>query len=276
MTDAGSRPLIGVSAYRQRTRWWSWDRDAALVPGVYLHMVVAAGGWPVVLPPPGPADGRVTTADGDAQAATAALVGAGVDPVLDALDGLVVIGGGDLAARRYGQDPDSHNTGTNDQRDELELQLLAGALGRDLPVLAICRGLQVLNVLRGGDLVQHIPEAVGSASHQPAAGAFGPIAVTTEEGSTVRRLMGERTEVLCSHHQAVGRVGDGLMVTARAADGVIEAVEMPDRAFTVGVQWHPEEAGDVRLFTGLVAAAGAQGRNPSGCAHEGEHVDRDG
>jgi putative glutamine amidotransferase len=276
MTDAGPRPLIGLSAYRQRTRWWSWDRDAALVPGVYLHMVVAAGGWPVLLPPPGAADGRVTTADGDAHAATGALVGAGVGPVLDALDGLVVIGGGDLAARRYGQEPDSRNAGTNDQRDELELQLLAGALDRDLPVLAVCRGLQVLNVLCGGDLVQHLPDAVGSAAHQPAAGAFGPIAVTTEEGSTVWRLLGARTEVLCSHHQAIGRVGDGLVVTARGADGVIEAVEMPDRAFTVGVQWHPEESGDVRLFTGLVVAAGALRRNRTGCAHEGETVDQDG
>jgi putative glutamine amidotransferase len=276
MTDAVPRPLIGLSAYRQQTRWWSWDRDAAVVPGVYLDMVVAAGGWPVLLPPPDAADGRVMTAVGDAHAATAALLGTGVAPVLDALDGLVVIGGGDLASRRYGQEPDSRNAGTNDQRDELELQLLAGALGRDLPVLAVCRGLQVLNVLRGGNLVQHLPETVGSTTHQPAAGAFGPVVVTTEEGSTVRRLLGAQTEVLCSHHQAVGRVGEGLVVTARSEDGVIEAVELPDRAFTVGVQWHPEESGDVRLFAGLVAAAGALRRNRRGGANHGEPVDPDG
>ena len=140
MTDAGPRPLIGLYRLPAADELVVMDRDAALVPGAYLHMVVAAGGWPVVLPPPGAADGQVATADGDAHAATAAVGGPGSGPVLDALDGLVVIGGGDVAARRYGQGPDPRNAGANDQRDELELQLLAGALDRDLPVLAICRG----------------------------------------------------------------------------------------------------------------------------------------
>ncbi len=258
MTGAGPPPLIGLSTYRQRTSWWSWDRDAALVPGPYLEMVVDAGGWPVLLPPLRAVDERADPTDGAGREASAALVGAGVGTVLDLLDGLVVIGGGDLAAWRYGQDPDPRNSGANDQRDELELQLLAGAIEQDLPLLAVCRGLQALNVACGGDLVQHLPDQLGSTAHQPAAGAFGPIAVVTEDGSTVRQLLGARTEVRCSHHQAVGRVGDGLVVTARSDDGVIEALEMHDRRFAVAVQWHPEESGDLRLFAGLVAAAGAR------------------
>jgi putative glutamine amidotransferase len=140
-------------------------------------------------------------------------------------------------------------------RDELELQLLDAALERDLPVLAICRGHQVLNVLLGGTLVQQLPDLLGSTRHQPRAGAFGDVTVVTEPGTIVHRLLGERPVVQCSHHQAVEELGDSLLVSARSDDGVIEAVEVLGRTFAVGVQWHPEECGDVRLFAGLVEAA---------------------
>lgn len=225
--------------YRQDTRWWSWDRDAALVPGVYLDRVVAAGGQPVLIPP------RPDSQPIDASA---------VDAVLAALSGLVLIGGGDLEAARYGREADAHNGGMSGARDEMEFALLEGALARDLPVLAICRGMQLLNVHLGGTLHQHVPDLVGSAAHQPRAGAFGPITVTTEPGSLARALLGETTEVLCSHHQAVDRLGDGLVQTAESSDGIVEAIELTTKPFVLGVQWHPEESGDPRLFDALVAA----------------------
>lgn len=246
MSRPTTRPLIGVTAYRQVTQWWSWDRDAALVPGVYLDMVVAAGGWPVLLPP---------LADGGAEEGDAVAVARVAGRLVDAIDGLVVIGGGDVAAERYGQQADGRNGGVNQFRDELELQLLDTALERDLPLLAICRGHQVLNVLLGGTLVQQLPDLLGSTRHQPAAGAFGEVTVVTEPGTIVHRLLGDRPVVPCSHHQAVEQLGDSLLVSARSDDGVIEAVEVLGRTFAVGVQWHPEEHGDVRLFTGLVDAA---------------------
>ena len=168
MAEPSTRPLIGVTAYRQATRWWSWDRDAAVVPGVYLDMVVAAGGWPVLLPP---------LADGAAEEGDAVAVARMAGTLVDAVDGLVVIGGGDVSADRYGQEPDERNGGANQFRDELELQLLDAALERDLPLLAICRGHQVLNVLLGGSLVQQLPDLLGSTRHQPRAGEFGEVTV---------------------------------------------------------------------------------------------------
>lgn len=234
--------------YRQVTRWWSWDRDAALVPGAYLDLVEAAGGQPVLVPPMGDAT------DGPGQPAGTGMT-ARLDGLLSALDGLVLIGGGDVDAGRYGQDPDPRNGGTSHRRDELELGLLAGALDRDLPVLAVCRGVQLLNVHLGGDLVQQLPDLLGTNNHQPRPGAFGSVAVVTEEGSAVRRLLGARVNVLCSHHQAIGELGRDLVVTARSKDGVIEAVELPGHRFVVGVQWHPEEFADRRLFDALVDAA---------------------
>jgi putative glutamine amidotransferase len=142
----------------------------------------------------------------------------------------------------------------NRRRDESERSLLGAALEADLPVLAICRGMQVLNVHLGGSLVQHIPDITGHSGHQPEAGCFGTTEVRAEAGSVVSKVLGESFTVRCSHHQAVGRVGAGLVVTARASDGLIEAVELPSARFVVGVEWHPEEDGDLRLFAALVGA----------------------
>ena len=237
MSQPGPRPLIGVTTYRQTTSWWAWERDAALVPGLYLDMVVQAGGQPLLIPP-------VAGDDAD--------VAAGVVATVEALDGLVLIGGGDLDAARYGQAPDARAGGTNVDRDRVELGLLAAALERDLPVLAVCRGHQVLNVLLGGDLVQYLPDVVGTTAHQPRAGAFGSVAVRAEPGSVVAGALGDRFEVLCCHHQAIGILGRGLVVTATSDDGVVEAVELPGHRFVVGVQWHPEELRDARLFEAMI------------------------
>jgi putative glutamine amidotransferase len=242
MAPADPCPLVGVSMYRQVTSWWSWERDAALVPGAYIDLVTAAGGRPVLVPPERevPTSGRP-----------------GLGRLVASLDALVLIGGGDMDAGRYGQRPDPRDAGANPARDDLELALLDAALGRDLPVFAICRGMQVLNVRLGGDLVQHLPDLIGTVAHQPRPGAFGEVPVATVEGSEVRRVLGEQFAVLCSHHQAVGTLGAGLVVTARSEDGVVEAVELPGHRFVVGVQWHPEETGDRRLFDALVAATRA-------------------
>ncbi len=243
MPAVGPRPLIGVTMYRQTTSWWAWERDAAVVPGPYLDMVEEAGGEALLLAPRAEGAPR---ADADPER---------YDRVVAALDGLVVIGGGDLDAAAYGATADPRNGGTNANRDHLELSLLRAALDRDLPVLAICRGMQVLNVALGGDLVQQLSDRLDSTRHQPRPGAFGPMTVVTEEGSAVRRLLGERADVLCSHHQALDRLGGGLVVTARSEDGVVEAVELPGHRFVVGVQWHPEESSDRTLFEALVAVA---------------------
>ena len=248
--------IIGVTTYRQATRWGAWDRDAALTPGVYLDMVTAAGGWPILIAPLPISSAEDTPPIGGAAGDDhLAAVESVVPRILDGLDGLVVIGGGDMGAHRYGQVDDPRNGGRNDRRDDLELALVDGALERDLPLLAICRGHQVLDVALGGSLVQHLPDVVGSDDHQPGPGRFATVGVTTEPGTIVHRLLGDRTEVLCSHHQAIDELGEGLMVTARSDEGVIEAVEVLGRTFTVGVQWHPEESGDVRLFAGLIDAA---------------------
>jgi len=248
------RPLIGVSMYRQTTEWWSWKRDAALVPGVYLDVVEESGGQPVLIPPGG-SDVAGTQHGTDLGDQCGRL-----DRLIASLDGLVLIGGGDIDARRYGQHPHPGNSGTSHPRDELELGLLTAALRADLPLLAVCRGMQLLNVGLGGDLVQQLPDLVGSKRHQPRPGAFGRVSVTTEQGSITHRLLGERIEVLCSHHQAIGVLGRDLRVTARSDDGVIEAVELAGHRFVVGVQWHPEESGDPTLFAALVSAAAARSR----------------
>jgi putative glutamine amidotransferase len=249
--------------YRQITSWWSWERDAALVPGPYLDVVEAAGGLPLLIPPLGEPD---TVPDGPAPPP---LTGEDFDRMVGVLDGLVLIGGGDVDAARYGQVADARSGGTSRRRDGTELGLLTAALARDIPVLAVCRGIQVLNVALGGDLVQQLPDVVGTTAHQPRPGAFGRIEVAAVDGSAVHRLLGPRFEVLCSHHQALGTLGRGVVVTATSADGVVEAAELPDRRFVVGVQWHPEETGDTRLFEALVAEAlevagpGCAGPGPS-------------
>jgi gamma-glutamyl-gamma-aminobutyrate hydrolase PuuD len=253
MSRPGPPPLIGITTYRQTTAWWAWQRDAALVPGTYLDLVVAAGGQPVLIPPGGGTrEGGLTDRGGEEGDDDPS---AGPASLLALLDGLLLIGGGDVASGRYGQPEDPRNGGTNERRDALELGLAAEALRLDLPLLAICRGHQLLNVLLGGDLVQHLPDVLGTEDHQPRPGGFSPISVATEPGTTVCAMVGERLDVLCSHHQAVGTLGRGVVVAARSADGVVEAVELPAHRFAVGLQWHPEESGDVRPFRALVDAA---------------------
>ena len=175
-----------------------------------------------------------------------------IEETLDALDGLILSGGNDLEPEEYGADAHPATVGTNPERDRGERALLTAALERDLPVLAICRGFQVLNVTRGGDIVQHLPDLVGHEEHREVKGEFSEHAVRVDPSSRIPDVHGP---VKSHHHQALGRIGDGLREVAWAEDGTVEGLEDPSKPFVVGVLWHPEAGEDLRLFEQLVEAA---------------------
>jgi len=228
-----ARPVIGITTYVTPAKWSYWDTEAALIPADYVYAVERAGGRALLVPP---------SEDG-------------VEETLQALDGLLFSGGSDLDPGLYDQQPHDETFGIHEGRDRAELALLEAALERDMPVLAICRGSQVLNVARGGDLVQHLPEVVGDERHKHTPGTFADHDVTLEDGTRLGSLLGDRAPVKSHHHQGIGRIGTGLRVAALAEDGTVEAVEDPDRRFAVGVLWHPEAGEDARLFEELVREA---------------------
>jgi putative glutamine amidotransferase len=239
MTSASTvRPVIGLTTYKQRAQTGVWDVTAAFLPAVYFEAVQRAGGIPVLLPPQ-PADAEA------------------VSRVLDGVDGLIVTGGADVDPARYGQDAAPETDKPHLERDAWEDALLTAAIERELPFLGICRGMQVLNVNRGGSLHQHVPDVVGDDRFRIGNGQFATNEVVTEPGSELDALVGAKLPVKSYHHQAVDAVGEGLRVTARTGDGIVQAVELDGVPFGVAVQWHPEEdaAEDVRLFAGLVDAA---------------------
>jgi putative glutamine amidotransferase len=229
-----ARPVIGITAYAEPSvRWGVWDVPAAVIPMAYVRMVEAAGGRALLVPPSEEA----------------------IDETLDALDGVLFSGGSDIDPSEYGHELHPETNGTRPERDRGELALLRAALERDMPVLAVCRGSQVLNVARGGDLVQHLPDVVGNEKHKHTPGVFADHEVDVKEGTRLGSLLGGRAPVKSHHHQGFGRVGDGLRVAAHAEDGTIEAVEDPGRRFALGVLWHPEAGEDRRLFEELVREA---------------------
>lgn len=235
----GDRPVIGLTTYLQRAQTGVWDVSAALLPEVYLTAVELAGGVCILLPPQ-PFDDAV------------------IARVLDGVDGLIVTGGRDVESTRYGQEPHPAADTPSPVRDDWEEALLTAAIAREQPFFGICRGLQVLNVARGGTLHQHLPDIVGSTRYNAGGGVFTRNEVGVEPGTRLAALVGtDPLEVASYHHQAVDAVGAGLAVTARSDDGIVQAVELPDVPFGVAVQWHPEEDArtDARLFAGLVAAA---------------------
>jgi putative glutamine amidotransferase len=225
-----SKPLIGITTYVEPASWGHWNVEAALVPYEYVRAVERAGGRAVLVPP-----------DED-----------GIEEVLDALDGLIFSGGNDMTPEEYGAEPHPETTGTNPERDRGELALLEAALTRDLPVLAICRGFEVLNIARGGDLIQHLPELVGHEEHRETLGEFSEHTVRVDPSSRIGEVAGA---VKSHHHQGIGRIGAGLRDVAWAEDGTVEAIEDPEKPFVVGVLWHPEAGEDQRLFERLVEAA---------------------
>src|SRR6266498_4915159 len=181
----------------------------------------------------------------------------GIDETLDRLDGLLFSGGPDLDPELYGQEAHAETDDVVPERDRAEIALLQAALERDMPVLAVCRGSQVLNVARGGDLVQHLPEEVGHDRHRHHEPMMADHDVTVKTDSKLGAILGERAPVKSSHHQGFGRLGKGLREAAWAEDGTIEALEDPSYRFALGVLWHPEEGEDFALFRALVKEAAA-------------------
>jgi len=230
-----STPVVGITTYREQARWGVWDAVADVLHAGYAQALEAAGAAVVLLPPANPE-----------HAAT----------VVDRIDALVVAGGADVSPDRYGADPHPRTGSTRPDRDAWELALLTEAAARDLPTLMVCRGMQLEAARIGGVLDQHTPDVVGHDGHAPAAGQYGDITVTTVPGTRVAKILGPSREVRCHHHQSV-REYPGLVASAYAEDGTVEAVEHPDRRFWVGVQWHPETQADVGLLRELVAAADA-------------------
>jgi putative glutamine amidotransferase len=225
------RPVIGITSYVEPASWAVWhDQRAVVLPWGYVEAVTAAGGRAVVLPPD----------DRDAD-------------VLGVLDGLVLAGGADIGPDLYGA-PRAPLTDSRPDRDAGEITLLRAALDADLPVLGVCRGMQLLAAACGGRLHQHLPDVVGHEKHRPAPGVYGTHPVRFADGSRIAALMGDDIQVNSYHHQGVADPGS-LTVTGWADDDVAEALEDPARRFVLGVQWHPEAARDARLFAALVTAA---------------------
>lgn len=227
------RPVIGITTYAEEATWGRWTEPAAFTPLAYVRAVEQAGGRPLLIPP---------SEDG-------------IEETLDAVDGIIFSGGGDLDPETYGAEAHPETGEISPERDSAELALLQAALGRDMPVLAVCRGSQILNVARGGDLVQHLPEIVGHDRHRHEHAAMADHEVTVEGESRLGSILGDRAPVKSSHHQGFGKLGEGLQEAAWAEDGTVEALEDPAHRFALGVLWHPEEGEDFALFKALVEEA---------------------
>ena len=227
------RPVIGICSAIESARWAAWEVVVNLSPRTYALAVQRAGGLALILPPD------------DA-------VAENPDELLDMLDGLILAGGSDIDPASYGAKPHPETRNTWPERDRFELALGTRALERDMPVLGICRGMEMINVIQGGTLNQHLDLEL----HRHTPGVFADHRVQLEAGSLAARVVGgETAEVKSAHHQGVEQLGEGVVVTGHADDGVVEALELPDKTFAVGVLWHPEEDERSRVIGSLVAEA---------------------
>jgi putative glutamine amidotransferase len=234
------RPRIGICTALERAQWSVWDQEAALLPRNYVLAVQRGGGLAVMLPP----DPATTAAP---------------DETLDLLDGLLLAGGADIDPGSYGQAAHPETTGTVPERDAFEIALVRGAIARDMPVLGICRGMQLLNVALGGTLLQHLPDRFGHHEHRRVIGSFDGADhdVRLTEGTLAARAAGETLHTTKSHHhQGVDRVGEGLLVSGLSVmDELPEAIELPSARFVLGVQWHPEADEHSGVVAAVVRAA---------------------
>lgn len=232
--------MIGLTTYLEQAKQGVWDVRAAFLPQQYFDSVTASGGIAVLLPPQPEAD-------------------AAAPAVLEGLDGLILTGGLDVQPELYGAQRHPLTDPARPDRDAWELALFRGAEERRMPVLAICRGLQLVNVAKGGTLHQHLPDALGTERYRVGGGVFATNEVTVDDDSRLAELVGAGAlDVHSYHHQGIDRLGDGLVVSARTDDGLVQAFESDGDQYLVGVQWHPEEnAEDRRLFAGLVREASA-------------------
>lgn len=250
--SGSTRPRIGLPTYRETAAWGAWNVPAHLLPATYAAAVRAADGLPLLLPP--------GAADVTGEAADAVAV----------LDGLLLTGGSDVDPARYGASADERTDLPRADRDAWEIALVHAALAAQVPVLAVCRGLQILNVALGGTLHQHLPDTVGHDGHRGMLGSFVGHVVAFAEGSVLATIYGPAVDVPTHHHQGVDRLGKGLVPTAWAEDGLVEAVTLPGQPWLVGVQWHPEQAGGAALFTAFVAAAREAGQRAAGPRRAGQ------
>ncbi|MFI7127054.1 gamma-glutamyl-gamma-aminobutyrate hydrolase family protein [Nonomuraea sp. NPDC050153] len=225
-----SRPLIGITAYFEAARWSDYVREAVLSPPTYARAVGRAGGAPVVLPPIG------TPA---------------IEDYVSGLQGIVLAGGVELGAGAYGGEPDERVAEPQQHRDRFELALARAAVRADLPILAIARGMHVLNVAQGGTLIPWLPEVLDNDRHSEP----GTHTIQVSVSSKLGKAVGDRIEVTAPHHQSVRRLGSGLLAVAWAEDQIVEGIELQGHRFGVGVQWHPERDGDTRIFDAFIEAA---------------------
>jgi putative glutamine amidotransferase len=234
------KPVIGLTSYRQRGQTGVWDTEMAILPAFYLEGITRAGGIAVILPPQ-----KVDSED--------------ARNLLAGLDGLVITGGRDVEASRYGHQPHEKAEKPDRLRDLLEDELITAAIQMKLPFLGICRGAQILNVNRGGTLIQHLPDVVGDNRYLRGEGNFAHMQMTVRTGSLLASIVGEQVDnAALYHHQAIDEPGNGLNVVAYSPDGIVQAVEVEDHPFGLAVQWHPEQTlDDLRLFEALVAATKA-------------------
>jgi putative glutamine amidotransferase len=237
-----SRPVIGICTALERARWSVWDQQAYLLPRSYIQAIQRAGGVALMIPPDEALEREP-------------------DEVLDLIDGLILAGGADIDPAAYGDEPHPETRGTVPERDGSELALARRAIERDMPLLGICRGMQLMNVATGGTLLQHLPDSHGHHEHRRHPGTFDGADhdVRLSEGSLAARATGEVVHATKSHHhQGINRLGTGLEVTGWSTlDELPEAVEMPERRFALGVQWHPEADERSRLVAALVKEADA-------------------
>jgi putative glutamine amidotransferase len=238
-----ARPVIGICTVLERARWSVWDQEAFLLPRSYIRAVQRAGGLAVMIPPD-------------------AAVRDDPDQLLDLVDGLILAGGADIDPTSYGADPHYETQNTVPERDHFEIALARGAMERDIPLLGICRGMQLMNVARGGTLLQHLPDSHGHHEHRRALGTFDDADhdVRLAEGSVAHQVAGETIHATKSHHhQGVDRLGDGFTVTGWAVmDDLPEAMELREHRFALGVQWHPEVDETSRFIAALVEEAAAR------------------
>lgn len=232
------KPRIGLTTYRQRGQTGVWDTEMAMIPAFYLEGITRAGGLAVMIPP------QEVTLDEAKQ-------------ILSSLDGLMICGGRDVESSRYGQVAHEKAEQPDRLRDALEDQLLNAAVEMKIPFLGICRGAQMLNVNRGGTLIQHLPDVIGDNRYQKGGGEFTSATIQVAGESTLSKLVGDSvSNAALYHHQAIDQLGEGLKVSAKSEDGVVEAVELVDHPFGIAVQWHPEQTlEDLRIFEGLISAA---------------------
>ena len=226
------RPVIGITCFMRDTVYGNWNRHAAILPSAYVSVIDRVGGTPLIIPPAGD-----------------------MTKILDSIDGLVVSGGPDLYPQNYGEEPESMTVEFYPEQDATEMSLIREAMARDMPFFGVCRGMQILSVMHGGRLHQHLDTTPGHEGHGGFDGVETEHGVSTSPGSLLESLMGKSITVNSTHHQGVADAGDLTVAAIAKHDGLIEAVERQDLRFCLGVQWHPERAGHDVLYSALVQVA---------------------